>query len=99
MRLDSEGTLGRVEVELLRDGSAIAAYIDLTANRAELRVRRVTAGGEASPPVTIASLANSRSSGYPRMALAGDEIVFAWVDRENGSVVKTASARLAAGTR
>jgi hypothetical protein len=30
------------------------------------------------------------------MALAGDELVFAWVDRENGSSVRTASARLTA---
>jgi len=99
VRLDSEGTLGRVDVEMLADGSAAAAYIDLTANRAEFRVRRVTPGGELSAPLTIASLANNRSSGYPRMALSGDELVFAWVDRDGGSSVRTASARVPAGTR
>ena len=99
IRLDSQGTLGRVDVELLADGSAAAAYIDLTANRAEFRVRHVTPAGVASAPFTIASLANTRSSGYPRMALAGDELVFAWVDRDGGSTVRTASARIPAGTR
>ena len=99
VRLDSEGTLGRVDVEMLPDGSAAAAYIDLTANRAELRVRRVTSAGSLSTPVTIATLANNRSSGYPRMAVWGDELVFAWVDRDKGSSVRTATARLAAGTR
>jgi hypothetical protein len=99
IRLDAEGTLGRVDVELLPDGSAAAAYIDLAANRAELRVRRISAAGVASGPVTIASLANNRSSGYPRMAFAGDELVFAWVDRDGGSSVRTASARIPSGVR
>ena len=99
IRLDSAGTLGRVDVEMLADGSAAAAYIDLTENRAEFRVRHVTPAGHVSAPLPIASLANNRSSGYPRMALAGDELIFAWVDRDGGSKVRTASARLAPATR
>ena len=99
IRLDTEGTLGRVDVEMLSDGSVAVAYIDLTGNVAELRVRRVTPAGTLSAPVGIATLANNRSSGYPRMAVSGDEVVFAWVNRESGSSVRTASARLASGTR
>lgn len=99
VRLDQEGSLGRVDIELLPDGSAAAGYIDLTGNRAEFRVKRVQPDGRASAPVTVANLANNRSSGYPRMAMHGNELVFAWVDRENGSVVRTAFARLSTGTR
>lgn len=100
IRLDSEGTLGRVDVEMLADGSAVAAYIDLTGNRAEFRVRHVRASGSTSAPLTVATLANSRSSGYPRMALSGGELIFAWVDRDaGGSTVKTAAARLPGMTR
>ena len=70
------------------------------ANRAELRVRHMTPAGASSAPVTIASLANNRSSGYPRMALAGEELVFAWVDRDAGaSSVRTAWARVPAAAR
>jgi len=99
IRLDQEGSLGRVDIELLSDGSAAAGYIDLAGDRAEFRIKRLQAGGAVSAPVTIANLANNRSSGYPRMALAGDELVFAWIDRDGGSTVRTAFARLAAGTR
>jgi hypothetical protein len=99
IRLDTDGTLGRVDVEMLDDGSVAAAYIDLTANRAEFRVRRVTPDGDLSAPLAIATLANNRSSGYPRMALAGNELLFAWLDRENGSIVRTASARLTGGSK
>jgi hypothetical protein len=99
VRVDEEGSLGRVDVEVLPDGSAAVAYIDLAANRAELRVKRVRPSGAASAPVTIADLANDRSSGYPRMALHGEELVFAWVDRKDGSSVRTAVAHLGNGTR
>ncbi len=99
VRLDQEGTLGRVDIELLQDGSAAAGYIDLTGSRAEFRVKRVQSDGSASAPVTIANLANSRSSGYPRMALHGNELVFAWIDREGGSIVRTAAAPLSGRTR
>ena len=99
IRLNEDGSLGRVDVELLPDGSAAAGYIDLTGSRAEFRVRRVEPGGAASAPITIANLANNRSSGYPRMVLHGGELVFAWVDRDNGSTVRTAAARLPAGIR
>lgn len=99
IRLDHDGSLGRVDIELLPDGAAAAGYIDLTGNLAEFRVRRVQPGGVASAPITVANLANNRSSGYPRMALHGDELVFAWVDRDNGSTVRTAIARLPGGPR
>lgn len=99
LRLDEEGSLGRVDVELLPDGSAAAAYVDLTGGRAEFRVKRVEPGGAASAPVTISRLVANRSSGYPRMALHGDDLVFAWVDRDAGSTVRTSSARLSGGTR
>ena len=95
IRLDDAGSLGRVDVELLEDAAA-AAYIEVTGASAEFRVRRVALDGALSAPVTIAPLASNRSSGYPRMALSGDELVFAWVERgaSGASLVRTASARV-----
>ena len=100
IRLDDAGSLGRVDVELLEDAAA-AAYIEVTGTSAEFRVKRVGLDGVVSAPVTIAPLATSRSSGYPRMALSGGELVFAWVDRgaSGSSGVRTASARVPAPSR
>jgi hypothetical protein len=75
----------------------VASYIELTGTGAEFRVRRVQADGQTSAPITITPLSKDRSSGYPRMALAGNELVFAWVQRGpdgSGSTVRTARARL-----
>lgn len=97
IRLDASGSLGRVDVELLADGTAAAAYIELTDKQADFRIRRVQPNGEASAPVTVAPLTNDRSSGYPRMALSQSELVFAWVQRDSAtgsSTIKTAVASL-----
>ena len=95
VRLDDEASLGRVDVELLADGSAAAAYVEYSDQRAQFRVRRVSADGTKSAPVTVAGMVGNRSSGYPRMVLSGSELMFAWTEREgNTSQVRTAIARL-----
>ena len=95
VRLDGVSSLGRVDVELLPDGSAAAAYMEFADQKAEFRVRRVRADGTASAPVVVSGMVGSRSSGYPRMALHGDELVFAWTARDGQtSHVRTAVAKL-----
>ena len=94
IRLDDVASLGRVDVELLPDGSAVAAYMEFAEQRAQFRVRRIRPDGSKSDPVTVSGMAGNRSSGYPRMALSGDELIFAWTDRDAKSQVRTATARL-----
>lgn len=93
VRLDDEASLGRVDVELLPDGSAVAAYVEFADQRAQFRVRRISKDGSKSAPVTVSGMAGNRSSGYPRMVRSGAELVFAWTEREGGrSQVRTAVA-------
>jgi hypothetical protein len=92
VRLDDQASLGRVDVELLPDGSAAAAYVEFADQKASFRVRRVERNGAKSAPVSVAGIAGSRASGLPRMARHGNELIFAWVDREGGSQVRTAHA-------
>jgi hypothetical protein len=100
VRLDDAGALGRVDVGVLPDGSAIASWIEFADQRAQFRVRRVERSGARSPSVTVSSLAGSRASGYPRMELSSDEVVFAWTENAQGtSRVQTAVARLPAKGR
>lgn len=94
VRLDDQASLGRVDVELMPDGSALAAYIEFADQKAQFRVRHIKADGSRSESTSVAAVTGNRSSGYPRMALHGGELVFAWTDRESGSQVKTAVAQL-----
>lgn len=94
IRLDDEASLGRVDIELLPDGSAAAAYVEVTSRGAQLRIRRIQPDGTRSDAVSIAGLGRDRSSGYPRMAEHEGELVFAWTDRESASQVRVAIAKL-----
>lgn len=95
VRLDDGGTLGRVDIELLPDGSAVASYIESGSEKPLFRLRRVEASGARSVPVTAAGIDGNRTSGYPRLALHEQELVLAWIEREgDGLSVKTAAARL-----
>ena len=101
VRVDDVGALGRVDVELLPDGAAIVSWIESADQRSEFRIRRVDRSGQRAESTSVAAISAKRSSGYPRMARRGDELVFAWTDPEAfGSRVRTATAKLtASGTR
>ena len=101
VRVDDVSALGRVDVELLPDGAAIVSWIESADQRSEFRIRRVDRSGQRAESTSVAAISAKRSSGYPRMARRGDELVFAWTDPEAfGSRVRTATAKLtASGTR
>lgn len=96
IRIDDGGSLGRVDLELLADGSALATWIEFADQRAQFRARRIERNGTRSAPITVAGLAGSRSSGYPRAAVANGEVIFAWTESTDGGGlhVRTAAARL-----
>ncbi len=94
IRLDEASALGRVDIELLPDGSALAAWIEFADGRAQFKARRVTADGGTSPAVPVSALAAGRASGYPRIVRAGHDVHFAWTEAGEVSRVLTAVATL-----
>jgi hypothetical protein len=96
IRLDDVGALGRVDVQLLGDGSALATWIEFADGKAQFKARRVEQNGTKSAAFTVSSLAASRASGYPRMARFGNEVVFAWSETGDAPGVRTASLRIRA---
>ena len=80
VRVDDVSALGRVDVELLPDGAAIVSWIEVADKRSEFRIRRVDRSGQRSQSTSVAGINANRSSGYPRMARRGNELVFAWTD-------------------
>ncbi len=91
IRIDDVGAIGRVDVQLLDDGSALASWIEFADGRAQFKARRVDANGQKSAAFVVAGLAASRASGYPRMARFGNEVVFAWTETGDTPGVRTAS--------
>jgi hypothetical protein len=99
IRLDDAGSLGRVDVELMPDGSAVASWIEFADGRAQFRVRQVNASGERTAFTTVSGIEGSRASGYPRIALDDKELVLAWTESRDGQLrVQTGVARRATYT-
>ena len=82
VRADDGNPTGRVDVLLLEGGAAVVSWVENVGDRAEVRARRFTEGAERGgarePAVTIAHSTAARSSGFPRMVAADDEVYFAW---------------------
>jgi hypothetical protein len=84
-RVDEAGALGRVDIELLPDGAGVVSWIEHSGGQAEFRLRRIERSGARGDAVTIAPVSATRTSGYPRMAWDGRELVFAWVEISRGA--------------
>ena len=93
VRIDGGTPAGRVDVALLADGSALVTWIERTGGDvAAVRARRVARDGALGPTTTIASSSAARASGFPRMAVSGQNIMFAWTVPGRPSSVRVARA-------
>ena len=92
IQFDDGETIGRVDVSLLPDGSALVCWLSGTAEAGAIKVRRVWADGSLGPPAQVAKTDISRSSGFPRMARLGNEVYFAWTEFGKPSRVRMAVA-------
>ncbi len=90
--VDEGETQGRVDVVLLPDNSALVCWLSGNAEGGAIKVRRVQIDGRAGPATVIAKTDISRSSGFPRMALLGKEVHFAWTEFGKPSKIRTAVA-------
>ena len=99
VRVDEGAPLGRTHVVLLPGGDALVGWLEARGKEALFEVRRVAGDGSAGPVVTVARTAAARASGFPRIARAGDQVIFAWTEAGKPSQVRTAIARVAPGAR
>jgi hypothetical protein len=96
-RVDGGNPEGRVDVLLLDGGGALVSWIERTGDsEAEVRVRRVGADGRMGAPSTLAASSSARSTGFPRMVRAGDDLVFAWTGAGKPSSIHAARMALPA---
>lgn len=88
VRVDSGDPIGRVDVQLDASGDALVTWLERTAEGAEVRLRRVVAGSDASEaaagsPLVIARTEAARAAGFPRTAWLPDgRLVVAWTHLE-----------------
>lgn len=91
VQVDLGQPVGRVDVVMLDDGSAIVTWLERTAEGTVILGRRVAADGGAGDPRPLASSDAARASGFPRIARLGkDRLMLAWTDPAGGGQVRAA---------
>jgi len=58
VRIDEVGAVGRVDVELLADGSAVVTWIEFADERSEFRIRRAERIGSRSASLAVSGIAS-----------------------------------------
>jgi hypothetical protein len=86
--------IGRVDVVLLDDGRAVVSWMRRSGEVAEIVARPFDRNGAAGVEAVIASSTVQRSSGFPQMLRAGEQLLFAWTDSSDPQRVRTARAML-----
>ena len=94
VRVDEGTPAGRVGIVLLPDGDAVVSWIERTGEGAAVRARRVGADAALGAPATVGASSAERASGFPRIAVAGDELLAAWTVPGTPSALRVARARL-----
>jgi len=94
LQTPSQPGSGEPNLSVTPDGAVLLSWLEPAGEGAQLKVRRVAPDGPAGPALPIADSGSSRSSGFPRMATSGREVVFAWRDRADPPQVRTAVLEL-----
>jgi hypothetical protein len=97
IQVDEGRPAGRVDVEVLGDGSALVTWLENTANGGEIKIRRVRPDGSRDEAKTLSISSAARTSGFPRAARVGNEVIFAWTQPGKPSRVRTAVLNFADG--
>jgi hypothetical protein len=70
--------LGRVDIELLEDNSALVSWMDVVNDNTVIQLQRVQQDGTISEIVTLTESSESRSSGFPRMVIKDNLAYLSW---------------------
>ena len=77
--------LGRVDIELLTDNSALVSWMDTVDGTTNIQLQRVDQDGALSNIMTLAESSESRSSGFPRMAVKDNKAYITWTKVNEGN--------------
>jgi hypothetical protein len=94
VRVDLGNPVGRVDVAMAADGSAIVTWLEKVDVGTQVLGRRVYIDGRTSEPTILGESSEARASGFPRMTVDGDRIVLAWTVPGQPSVVRAATASI-----
>jgi hypothetical protein len=95
IQIDGGSPSGRVDAAVLPDGSSVVVWLEKVDTKGEVRARRIDTAGIASATVKVAETSPGKTSGFPRVATAGDrQVLVAWTEIEPSQRVRSAVVTL-----
>lgn len=85
LQIDDGKPIGRLDVILLDENTALVTWLEQTATGGEIRARRVSRDGKIEPAVKIADSSTARAAGFARIARAGRDVYFTWTEQSADS--------------
>jgi len=83
IRVDDEGSFGRMAVAMMPDGSAVVSWIELASGQAAFKIRRIGRDGSRSAAATVVDVGARRGTSYPRMVRSDRELILTWTGDES----------------
>jgi hypothetical protein len=80
--IDDGKPIGRVDLVLLDERTALVTWLEQTNAGAEIRARRVSIDGTRTPSMKIADASSARAAGFTRIARSGAHVWFAWTEQD-----------------
>ena len=84
--------LGRVDIEMLEDNSALVSWMDTVEGKTSIKLQRVYKSGKLSSVTTLAESSESRSSGFPRMVVKDNLAYITWTKVNEGNKLSIETA-------
>lgn len=91
VEVDGERPVGRVDVRLLPDSSAIVSWL---AAENQLKIQRINPKGKVIGTATVATVEGGRSLGFPQLAYKDGAIYLAWTELTKPKKLKLVRAQL-----
>ncbi len=77
---DSTSPLGRVDLAPIGQDEVAVVWLQAEGDVGRVLLRRARADGLVGPALEVGTTTADRKSGFPRVALAGEELLVAWTD-------------------
>lgn len=81
VQIDDGNPIGRLDVLLLDEETALVTWLEQTATGGEIRARRVRRNGSPEPAVKIADSSTARAAGFARTAKLGSDVYVTWTEQ------------------
>jgi hypothetical protein len=88
--ISEENTIGRADVAVDDNGTVYSSWMSTLNDNGYVMMSRLQPDGSLEDPIQVGITGSSRRSGFPRMSLLNDGLLFAWTQTEPLIRVRTA---------